>query len=73
MAHKDNPTEPQIALLKNLCQRYSVVYPDVSCMKRSAVGEYIRKIQEKMNLVSKKVVSVITIYSDGSSKIENRK
>jgi hypothetical protein len=72
MAHKDAPTVNQTQLLRNLCQKYNEPYPEVAFMSSGSVGKYIRKIQEKYNLLKKKIVTVITVYSDGSTKIETR-
>jgi len=73
MAHKDAPTNNQIQLLRNLCQTYKEPYPEVNFMSSGAVGKYIRSIQEKHNLLKKKIVNVITTYSDGSIKVETYK
>ena len=74
MAHKDSPTEHQIHLLRNLCQKYGVAYPDVNLMSRGSVGVYIRKIQDKFIPNSnKKLVTVIKVYNDGSTLIEHLK
>jgi len=73
MAHSDCPTSEQINLIRNLCQRYpDEPLPNVTLMSRGQLGVYIRNIQERKGLVvcSKRIVSIITTYSDGSIKVE---
>ena len=74
MAHKDAPTVSQKLLLKNLCQKYGVEYPNPEFMSRGAVGAYIRKIQDKyIPNCNKKLITIIKVYNDGSTVIEHLK
>lgn len=71
MAHKDAPTINQIQLLRNLCQKYSVEYPKIEFMSRGSVGTFIRKIQDKYTPNhNRKLITIIKVYSDGSTVVE---